>query len=380
MALAPEHDFRACNKSCATAAHPAIPSSPMPTMDSQRSGAAFSRKAGSANAMQRVLILGGTGEARELARTPRGPRRFRGDAVARRPHRRAGAAGRPGPGRRLRRQQGARQYLAAERIDVLIDATHPFAARSRTARPARPQLIGVRLLALRRPPWVAVEGDRWTESLTRSDAVSALGPGASPCLSRARPSGARAFRPAPQHHYLMRSVDPVSPPLAVPHATYMTARGPFTEADDRALLERHGIDVSSPKNSGGTATYGKIAAARALGIEVVMIAPAALPECPRSTPSTALWRGSITLTPRCRARRIDQRRPSAAARSPGSPRYPTMTQVAMSAIAARPRASVVMPMRSSSRPTARPKITAVSPAASRAGPRTPARVATAAPG
>ena len=88
------------------------------------------------------------------------------------------------------------------------------------------------------------------------------------------------FVEAPQHRYLVRSVDPVEPPLAVPHATYIQARGPFREADDRALLAAHAIDVVVSKNSGGDAAYGKIAAARALGIAVVLLRRPALPEVP----------------------------------------------------------------------------------------------------
>ena len=47
------------------------------------------------------------------------------------------------------------------------------------------------------------------------------------------------FADAPQHLYLIRSVDPVEPPLPLPHVTYLTARGPFAEADDRALMLAH---------------------------------------------------------------------------------------------------------------------------------------------
>src|SRR5262252_5423398 len=81
----------------------------------------------------------------------------------------------------------------------------------------------------------------------------------------------RTFAQAPQHHYLVRSVEPVDPPLAVPHASYVTGRGPFTEADDRALLAAHAIDLVIARNSGATATYGKIAAARALGLSVILL-------------------------------------------------------------------------------------------------------------
>ena len=70
-----------------------------------------------------------------------------------------------------------------------------------------------------------------------------------------------AFAAAPQHDYLIRSVDPVEPPLDVPRAAYIVARGPFSEDDESALLKQHRIEVVVAKNSGGKATKGKIAAA-----------------------------------------------------------------------------------------------------------------------
>ncbi|WP_292308253.1 precorrin-6A/cobalt-precorrin-6A reductase, partial [Mesorhizobium sp.] len=71
---------------------------------------------------------------------------------------------------------------------------------------------------------------------------------------------------------------PIEPKLAVPDAVYLLARGPFPEADERALLEKYAIDTVVSKNSGGEATYGKIAAARALGIEVIMVRRPPLPD------------------------------------------------------------------------------------------------------
>ena len=88
------------------------------------------------------------------------------------------------------------------------------------------------------------------------------------------------FQDAPAHSYLIRSVDPVDPPLRLPHVSYVTGRGPFGEADDRALMETHRIDTVIAKNSGGTATYGKIAAARALGIDVIMLRRPSTPDGP----------------------------------------------------------------------------------------------------
>jgi len=88
------------------------------------------------------------------------------------------------------------------------------------------------------------------------------------------------FEAAPQHRYLIRSVDPVTPPLALPEAEYITARGPFGEAQERALLETNRIDIIVAKNSGGDATQGKIAAARALGLAVIMQRRPPLPDIP----------------------------------------------------------------------------------------------------
>jgi precorrin-6A/cobalt-precorrin-6A reductase len=79
------------------------------------------------------------------------------------------------------------------------------------------------------------------------------------------------FTAAPQHRYLIRSVDPVDPPLAVPHASYILERGPFGEERERELLREHEIDIIVAKNSGGVATYGKIAAARTLGLPVILL-------------------------------------------------------------------------------------------------------------
>lgn len=166
---------------------------------------------------------------------------------------------------------GLAEYLENEHVDLLIDATHPFANRISANAASAAEMSGVPLFALRRPPWTEVEGDRWVRVEGIDAAVAALG--AMPrrvFLAIGRQEAGR-FSAAPQHSYLVRSVDPVEPPLAVPDCRYILASGPFGEADEERLLLEGGIDVIVTKNSGGTATYGKIAAARKLGLDVVMI-------------------------------------------------------------------------------------------------------------
>jgi precorrin-6A/cobalt-precorrin-6A reductase len=228
--------------------------------------------------MPRILILGGTAEARRLAErlgahsdlavTMSLAGRTASPVAQSVPVRVGGFGG----------AAGLAEYLNSERIDVLVDATHPYAATMAGNAARAAALAGTALLALRRPPWIACAGDRWTEVGDVDQAICALGEVPRRVFLAMGRKEIAPFARAPHHCYLVRSVDPVDPPLAVPQATYVTARGPFSEEDDRRLLEAHRIDVVVAKNSGGGASYGKIAAARTLGLEVIMLKR---PELPR---------------------------------------------------------------------------------------------------
>ncbi len=175
---------------------------------------------------------------------------------------------------------GLADYLAGQRIDALIDATHPYANIISEIAAAAARTTNVRFIALHRPPWRAVAADRWTEVSNVSDAVVALGREPQRVFVALGRNELAPFAGAPQHFYLIRSVDPVDPPLPLPDVAYVTARGPFSEADDRALMAAHNIDTVIAKNSGGNAAYGKIAAARALGVEVILLRRPPAPAAP----------------------------------------------------------------------------------------------------
>lgn len=173
--------------------------------------------------------------------------------------------------------EGLAKYLSTERIDALIDATHPYAAIISANAVDAAAVTGIPILALRRPSWTPVVGDRWIDVVDMPQAVLMLGQAPRRVFLALGRKELAPFELAPQHQYLVRSVDPVDLPLAVPHASYVIGRGPFSEADDRSLLTAHGIEIVVAKNSGGTATYGKIAAARALGLSVIMLRRPELP-------------------------------------------------------------------------------------------------------
>lgn len=166
---------------------------------------------------------------------------------------------------------GLAAFISKNGFDVLVDATHPYAARISNNAVEAARLTGVPLVTLSRPAWIEGEGDQWERVGTVEDAVMALGSVRRNAFLALGRQELLPFESAPQHHYLIRSVDPVEPPLAVPNARYMTARGPFALADEIAMLKDNAIEVIVSKNSGGAAAYAKIEAARALGIPVIMI-------------------------------------------------------------------------------------------------------------
>jgi precorrin-6A/cobalt-precorrin-6A reductase len=231
-------------------------------------------------ATHRILILGGTTEARLLA-----------GKLAARPDldvtlslagRTRDPASQPVPARigGFGGAEGLARYLTENKIDVLIDATHPFAARISENAAAAVKRVRVAAIALRRPEWLPVEGDRWTTVESIEEGVTALGEKPRRVFVTLGRQELAPLTRALQHFYLVRSVDPVEPPLDLPLAKYILARGPFPEEAERDLLLAHRIDAILAKNSGGDATYGKIAAARALGIEVVMVRRPAAPDMP----------------------------------------------------------------------------------------------------
>ena len=230
--------------------------------------------------MRRILILGGTAEARALAArlAPRADLAVTLSLAGRT----ASPAPQPVPVRSggFGGPEGLADYLTSARIDALIDATHPYAAAISANAVRAAQRAGVAFLALHRPPWQPIAGDQWIEVADAASAVAALGNAPRRVFVALGRNELAPFVQAPQHHYLIRSVDPVDPPLGVPHAAYITGRGPFEEADERALMVRWRIELVVSKNSGGEASYGKIAAARALGLSVIMLRRPAPPRAP----------------------------------------------------------------------------------------------------
>ncbi|WP_434624139.1 cobalt-precorrin-6A reductase [Azospirillum sp. B2RO_4] len=221
--------------------------------------------------MVKVLILGGTTEATALAKRLAGhPRidarvslagRTKNPVLPPLPTRIGGFGG----------MGGLIDYLRTEGIEVVIDATHPFADQISANAAAACARAGMPLRVLTRPAWVAGPGDRWIAVPDMAAAALALRDlGDTVFLTIGRQEVA-AFEAMPDKRYLIRAVDPPEPMPALPRMSLILDRGPFTLEGELALMRGERVEVVVSKNSGGRATDAKLQAARELGLPVVMV-------------------------------------------------------------------------------------------------------------
>ena len=219
----------------------------------------------------KTLILGGTAEASDLAARVAGDARFEATislaGVTKTPKQQALPVRIGGFGG----ADGLAEYLRVNAIQALIDATHPFAAIISANAFAAAAKLGVPYLVVHRPPWTKVAGDQWIAAPTMGAAADELGRTRRRVFLTVGRKDLAPFVSAPQHHYVIRSVDAPPPEMLPPDVLVITARGPFNKSDEAALLDAHRIDVLVTKNSGGSAASAKLAAARARQIPVVMI-------------------------------------------------------------------------------------------------------------
>ncbi|HCQ23049.1 MAG: cobalt-precorrin-6X reductase [Aphanizomenon flos-aquae LD13] len=221
--------------------------------------------------MLRVLILGGIGDAVELAvkianipgievitslagRT-REPANLPGNV------RSGGFGGVP----------GLTNYLREMQIDLLIDATHPFANQISENAAAATQEVGIPRLMVIRPPWEKLEDDDWLEVEDNLAAATALANRAKRVFLTIGRQEIGTFAHLQEIWFLMRMIDPPNTDVIVPPGLILCDRGPFNLENEQEILLKYNIDTIVSKNSGGNATYPKIIAARKLGIKVVMV-------------------------------------------------------------------------------------------------------------
>lgn len=218
-----------------------------------------------------VLILGGTADANGLASRLSGDPRYAvtlslaGRTLAPRVLPVATRVGGFGGA------HGLSAYLNDNAIDVLIDATHPFAERISANAALAARQTGLPLLTFGREPWRPVTGDAWTEVADLAAAAAALPEHPARVFLTVGRQSLAPFAAKPQHHYVIRVIDAPDIPTALTDTLIVVGRGPFTEGAEIELIHKHRIDLLVTKNSGGEAASAKLAAARALKLPVILV-------------------------------------------------------------------------------------------------------------
>ena len=167
---------------------------------------------------------------------------------------------------------GLANWLRDEKIDAVVDATHPFAERITRNAHAAAREVGVPHVVLQRPGFaIRPEYDVVPDVHAAASAI---------------PAGARVFLTIGRQQvsafihadawFLVRAIDP--PTVMPPRHIVLLERGPFLVADEVEQMSRHRINLLVTKNSGGEATAAKLSAARQLDVHVVMIKRPPLPE------------------------------------------------------------------------------------------------------
>lgn len=226
--------------------------------------------------MPRILILGGTGEARALAEALDGvPGVEVVSSLAGRVRQPALPPGRVRTGG-FGGVDGLTRWIRDRSIDAIVDATHPFAAAMTRNAATAAELCGVPIVVLRRPEWQESERATWIRVADNESAAAVLPSLGSRAFLTIGRQGVVAFAGLDTVWCLIRSID--LPKCAMPpRAELMLSRGPYTVADETALMRRHRVDVLVTKNSGGEQTAAKLEAAERLNLPVVVIERPPLP-------------------------------------------------------------------------------------------------------
>ncbi|MDF3865269.1 cobalt-precorrin-6A reductase [Pseudomonas denitrificans (nom. rej.)] len=233
--------------------------------------------------MKRVLLLGGIGEALAIARRLGAPHLYSLAGLGKVPDdlvcevRVGGYGG----------AEGLADFIRERGFDLLLDATHPYAAQISANAARAAQLAGVSCWALRRPGWQAGPDDDWREVAGWPALISALNDFRRPLFTMGR-EPLEHLEEIPQHqHWTVRCLQSLP---GSERAEVLGARGPFTLDGERKLFARLGTDVLVSKNSGSQATEPKLQVARECGVPVLILARPALPAVDREFDSVeSLW-------------------------------------------------------------------------------------------
>lgn len=168
--------------------------------------------------------------------------------------------------------EGIIAHFKTEKIDLAIDATHPYATAISANIAKACHAVAMPCIQFHRPAWAKTEQDNWIIVNSIEEAARILPDHGTRALIASGAKNLHAFEGLEKTWLLVRTVDAPRDTFDLAYGEWLFARGPFSVEGETELLERNEIDVIVCKNSGGKATFAKIEAARDLKIPVIMIA------------------------------------------------------------------------------------------------------------
>ncbi|MDJ0629147.1 MAG: cobalt-precorrin-6A reductase [Rhodobacter sp.] len=242
----------------------------------------------------RLLLLAGTGEARQIAQALRHEPRVAGVASLAGQTRMPVSLGLPTRIGGFGGRAAFVEYLQREKIDAVLDATHPFAEKISHRTAAVCSALKVPYLYFLRPPWLPGDGDNWTFLNAEAEAAKHIAAGSVVFLATG-PQNLDKFANLEDCRIYCRRIDPPREAFPLPGGDWIVGRPPFSVEEEMELFHELRVDWLVVKNSGGWASRSKLDAARDLGLRVAMIRRPPQPEGPKvSTVSDALaWVRSL---------------------------------------------------------------------------------------
>ena len=222
----------------------------------------------------RILILGGTEEARLLANQLVSMEHEVTTSYAGRtsdpdlPEGEVRVGGFGGP-------RGLADYILNNGVQRLVDATHPYSVQIATNAYEAAQFTGVHLIRLIRPPWREPQYAFWHHVQNAEDAAAGLPKGARVLLTVGH-RGLDTYLARTDCSFVVRTIEPPERELPV-HAQSLIARPPFFVGGETELMQYEGITHLITKNAGGVQTEAKLKAAQQMRLAIVMIARPELP-------------------------------------------------------------------------------------------------------
>lgn len=218
-----------------------------------------------------ILVLGGSNEGFALAKTLQGHKNYTiTSSLAGRtslpkkpvgPYRIGGFGG----------SEGLKHYINTNKIDAIIDATHPFAQNITKNAAKAAGDTKCPLLHIWRPQWKRAAKDNWIEVPTMQAAAERLTKHHAPIFLTIGRLELAAFLPRTDLAFITRAIEPNQNEQWPKNFHFIYAKGPFDYNQELALIKKYNIKAIVTKNSGGPGAFAKIEVARTLNLPVIMI-------------------------------------------------------------------------------------------------------------